>query len=97
MIPKNWIFFMTLYLSNEYLSLPESSEKAEQVLCTALKKRILNFLYKTQKTDCDILGIGDHAKKNFLTEQGFNAYAWQEKYSKATFDVNISFRCTRRK
>lgn len=74
-----------------------SSEKAEQVLCTALKKRILNFLYKTQKTDCDILGIGDHAKKNFLTEQGFNAYAWQEKYSKATFDVNISFRCTRRK
>ncbi len=71
------------------------SKKAEQILTQTLQKRILNFLYKTQKTDCDILDLYKHARKNFFTEQGFINYNWNEKYKDAEFFVQISFQNTR--
>lgn len=72
-----------------------NQKTANQNLVSELKKKILLFLSKTQKENCDILTISSHAKRKFLTTFDFENYSWDDKYKDAKFDVSISFRNTK--
>ncbi|MBQ7038935.1 MAG: Ger(x)C family spore germination C-terminal domain-containing protein, partial [Clostridia bacterium] len=77
---------------DEFFKVPKY---ATEKLKASLEAKILSFLQKTQKEDCDILTISAHAKRKFLTEKEFKNYNWQKKYKNAEFEIDITFRNTK--
>lgn len=63
-----------------------SSEAAE-----AIKGEAMSFFEETKDMGVDIFGFGSYAKRNFLTNDGFSAYKWQEAYKNAELDINVEF------
>lgn len=53
-----------------------------------LQTNILNFLYKTSlEYNSDIIGFKGYFRKNFLVEDDFSKYNWDELYPKISFNV----------
>lgn len=61
-----------------------------------IKSAAEKFLIKTSREfDSDIAGLGDYAKKYFLTYDDFVNYDWSSKYKNAEFDVKVDFQVRR--
>ena len=90
-----------LFLEGQLIS--ESTENpieyelksAERVFADETKQAINEFLTHTLEYDSDIIGFGQHAKKNFLTYDQFKKYDWYSHYSESKFDVDVEFKVRR--
>ena len=91
-----------IYMEGEFVSL--SSDKYtennikdfEKASSEALKESTIKFLKKTRdEFDSDIIGIGQKARKNFLTEADFEQFNWKERYKDIKFDVNVTLNIRR--
>ena len=90
-----------LFLEGQLIS--ESTENpieyelksAERVFADETKQAINEFLTHTLEYDSDIIGFGQHAKKNFLTYDQFKKYDWYSHYSESEFDVDVEFKVRR--
>ena len=56
------------------------------------KQAIEDFLKRTQKEfGVDIIGFGQYAKSNFMTNSEYERYDWRSHYPEAEFSVDVSF------
>ncbi len=55
----------------------------------SLERRAETFLYKTSRSDCDILGIGRRFKVQFPTQKKWEAFDWSSKYKNCRFNIEI--------
>ena len=70
-----------------------SSLSFQDFLEKKLNKKAKSLIKKMQQTyNCDILGIGDHLKKHFLTVKQWENFKWKNKYNSA--DISVSFKIT---
>lgn len=70
-------------------------ESAENLFADETKQAINEFLTHTLEYDSDIVGFGQHAKKNFLTYDQFEKYDWYSHYNESEFDVDVVFKVRR--
>ena len=69
---------------------PETLEDVSNACNYYMKYIITEFLYKSAKEfNADIVGIGKHSLKSFLTFDEYADYNWLENYKNSFFDVNI--------
>ncbi len=53
-------------------------------------KKTRELLLRTQNEfGADVLGLGDYAKKTFLTNSQWQSYNWEERYKTAELDVSV--------
>lgn len=84
---KGQIYSMTS--ESNYLK-PEVLEDVSNACNNYMKYIITEFLYKSAKEfNADIVGIGTHSLKSFLTFDEYADYNWLENYKNSFFDVNI--------
>ena len=84
---KGQIYSMTS--ESNYLK-PETLEDVSNACNYYMKYIITEFLYKSAKEfNADIVGIGKHSLKSFLTFDEYADYNWLENYKNSFFDVNI--------
>ena len=70
-------------------------ESTEHAFADETKQAINEFLAHTLEYDSDIVGFGQHAKKNFLTYDKFEKYDWYSHYNESEFDVEVVFKIRR--
>ena len=64
----------------------------EKQLENETKEAIESFLLRTQKDfGVDIIGFGQYAKANFLTNAAYENYDWRTQYPNSEFEVSVSF------
>lgn len=90
---------VTLYLTGEFLSMPDAGEEAGQ---TQLYNQRFGELIaqgakaladKTaQDYQADIFGFGKKFRRFFTTWDEWEAYGWRDKYPKATFEVETEIK-----
>ena len=67
----------------------ENAEILKKSLEDEIKKRLEQYFLKTKEFNADIAGIGQYAKKNYLTFEEFEKQNWKEIYKNAVFEVNV--------
>lgn len=67
----------------------------ERAVEDRLRKDMNRTVAKSLEWGVDFMGFGLHAKKLFRTWQDWEAYRWNEKYSRASISVNIDYRIRR--
>lgn len=89
---------ITLFTEGQLIS--ESAENpietdikaAEELIEEEITNAVYEFLVKIQKNfGTDIVGFGQYAKSNFLTNADYDAYDWRTKYKNAAFNVSVNF------
>lgn len=77
------------YEDPKYLSILE--EQYSQIF----KKRMSDFIRHTQELNSDVAGFGYFARSRFRTVSEFNEYQWNQKYSQAQINVDVTTRIRR--
>lgn len=54
-----------------------------------LKTKAEDLLKKTSSAECDIIGIGRYVKKDYLTQESWEAVDWKNLFKNSTFSVDI--------
>ena len=63
----------------------------EEYFEAKVEESLKKFLNKTiRELNCDLCGFSDVAKKNFATTKAWKNYNWNEKFSKASFNVDVN-------
>lgn len=70
-------------------------ENTEYMIETETENAVNDFLKHTIEYNSDIIGFGQHAKKNFLTYDEFEKYNWYSHYHESEFDINVTFKLGR--
>lgn len=77
------------YEDPKYLSILE--EQFSQIFI----KRMYDFLRHTQEMNSDVAGFGYYAHSCFRTSSEFNEYQWNQKYSQAQINVDVTTKIRR--
>lgn len=88
----------TLFLEGVFMSVPSdykienNLEEFEKNVSSYIEKYAVDFLNKTAREyDSDIVGFGKEAKKNFLYNDDFYHFSWNDKYKSAEFECRVNF------
>lgn len=89
---------ITIYAEGQLISestvFPSEADlqKTEDEISEEIREETEYFLKKTRdEFKADIVGFGQYARSNFLTNNEYELYNWREKYKNAEFDVKINF------
>lgn len=79
------------YSSTPRTSVEDHLDEFTKEASEELKRKIEDFLTKTQQIGTDIVGFGSYAKRNFKTISDFSDYKWKEKYPFSQIEVSVDF------
>lgn len=77
------------YEQESYLNLLEA--QINQVC----QQEMMNFIQRTQKLNADVVGFGYYLRPAFRSNQEFEDYKWNEKYSQAEVNVEVKTKIRR--
>ncbi len=87
---------ITIPLYGEYTGIEDALKtksdylEFEKYLNTALSDKLEELFLRSQtEFGCDLLALGDNAKKCFLTNRDWEDYRWSEKYTSAKINASV--------
>jgi len=91
------LFHASIYsIQNEDTVKSVNYEQVEKLMEESLLKDFEDFYYKlAREYNSDLISFGKYARKNFLTIDKWDEYAWREKYCDSSFNVVVEVKAKR--
>lgn len=81
-----------VYLESTVASLRESDRgNIQEIAAYRLQSQLVEILENTRDMGCDAFAFFKYGRRNFLTENEWLQYDWNEKYKSAVFNVTVNF------